>query len=103
MTRARWGETSEDMLQCLLKAPMTASALADEIETSLENASATLTRLHRQGHVLREKIKEGKITIDKEEKVYRPRWVYSYSISPRGENRLKFISGVTRGKRKRSK
>ena len=91
--RARWNETTRAILAELLSGgAATVREISKAVDSEEGNTSTILLRLYRAGHVERESVQSGKVVIDREEGVSRPKYVYSYSITKRGEGRLGYIS-----------
>jgi len=92
--RARWNETTRAVLEVLVREDgSTVREISKEVDSEEGNISTILLRLYRAGHVSRERVEDGRVVIDQEEKVSRPRYIYEYSITERGRGRLSFISG----------
>lgn len=90
--RARWNELVTKVLGKLSRESYTVAELADELKAGNNNISTTLLRLTDQGHVERERIEDGEILLDKDEKITRPRYVFRYSITDKGRGRLSRIA-----------
>lgn len=98
--RARWNETTWTILAELLSGGnATVREISKSIKSEEGNVSTILLRLYRAGHVERESIQSGQVVIDREEGVSRPKYVYSYSITKRGEGRLGYIASQKKGRR----
>jgi predicted transcriptional regulator len=69
----------------------TAQAIAVRAGRNIPIVSMTLLKLLRDGHVSRRHAREGDIVVDQEEGISRPRYVYVYSITPKGVRRLEVI------------
>jgi predicted transcriptional regulator len=93
MTRARRNETAYAILEAISKRPSAAREIAERLKAGEANVGTTLRRLWTQGHVKRERLEAGKVLIDKEEEVSRPLYVYRYSLTPRGRERLAWLDG----------
>jgi len=89
--RARKNETTSAVLQELTRGESTAQGIANRLETKVPKVSMTLLKLVRAGHVTRKAIHEGEIVVDADEKIVRPRYVFSYSITKKGVSRLETI------------
>jgi predicted transcriptional regulator len=98
--RARWNETTEAILVALASGKSTVKEIAKEIESEEGNVSTILLRLFRAGHVGREKVEVGKVVIDREEGVSRPKYIFEYSITDRGGGRLQYLQNPKKGRRR---
>jgi len=91
--RARWNETSERILSFVAKKNgVKVEDIAQHLGANPSNISTILLRMFRQGCVLRDRVQDGTIMIDRDEGVTHPRYVYVYSVTDRGMERLKYIS-----------
>lgn len=98
--RARWNETTRAILAELLSGgAATVREISKAVDSEEGNASTILLRLYRAGHVERERVQAGKVVIDREEGVSRPKYVYSYSVTKRGNGRLEYLQNSKKGKR----
>lgn len=89
--RARWNETTAGVLGALSEGKKTSEGVAKALRTKLSKTRTTLRRLWEQGNVEREKVQQGTVVVDEEEGIERPRHVYLYSITKKGEGRLAYI------------
>lgn len=90
--RARKNEVAVRILGQLLKrAALTASEMARAVGCSPGTASTLLMRMERSGKVIRERHKEGTVVIDQEEGVQRAKYVYRYSLTDEGAERLRYL------------
>jgi predicted transcriptional regulator len=90
--RNRFRESTAAILAALVRGSATCQDIAQACSLGITNTGSLLLRLYRMGHVTRERTREGDVVIDKEENISRPRYVYLYSLTPKGEVRLKFIN-----------
>jgi predicted transcriptional regulator len=67
----------------------TTEQIARAAKMSPSSASTTLLRLVRYGQAKRGKEQTKPVTLDAEERITRPGWVYSYEITAAGAARLK--------------
>lgn len=99
--RARWNETTEAILQAIKGGKSTVREIAKEVDAEEGNVSTILLRLYRAGHVGRERVADGKVTIDREEGVTRPKYIFEYAITDRGGGRLQYIENARKGRKRR--
>lgn len=92
--RNRFRESTAAILEALTRGSATCQEIAQACTLGITNTGSILLRLYRMGHVLRERTQEGDVVIDKDENISRPRYVYLYSLTPKGGVRLKFITGT---------
>ncbi len=86
--RNRYNETTLEILGVLARAPATCPGIAKALRMHPTTVGSTLLRLFRHGNVAREKIREGKIVVDRDEKITRPRYVHVYRLTKKGHDRL---------------
>lgn len=89
--RARKNETTAKVLRALADRQGTAQDLAARLGANVPRISMTLLKLIRSGHATRTSVINGKITVDKDEGIERPRYFFFYSITEKGLSRLKTI------------
>lgn len=94
--RARKNETTARVLNALLERRGTAQDLAARLRANVPRISMTLLKLVRSGHATRTVVTHGKIVVDKDEGIERPRRFFLYSITEKGAARLKVIQGKQR-------
>lgn len=99
--RNRYRESTLAILEFLARTQGTCQDVAAECGLGITNVGSLLLRLARMGHVDRQRARQGVVVIDKDEKITRPRYVYLYSITPKGSARLKWIKNPGRGTRNR--
>lgn len=99
--RARWNETTEAILGALTQGKSTVREISKAVEAEEGNVSTILLRLYRAGHVDRERVQAGKVVVDREEGISRPKYIYEYSITDRGGGRLKYIENSMKGRKRR--
>jgi predicted transcriptional regulator len=90
--RARWNETTAKILGALNEGEKTAEGIAHALKTDVSKVRSILRRLWEQKNVEREKRQQGTVVVDKDEGIERPRYVYLYSISEKGQARLAYIA-----------
>ena len=93
--RARKNQTTVRILAELEKGSGTALEIAERLQEGTTKISTILLRLYQQGHVGRERIRQGVIVIDKDEGVVRPRHLFQYSINEKGKSRHERIAAKT--------
>lgn len=98
--RARWNETTEAILQAITQGKSTVREISKVIDAEEGNVSTILLRLYRAGHVERERVEAGRVVVDKEEGISRPKYVFEYSITDRGGGRLEYLMNPKKGKRR---
>jgi predicted transcriptional regulator len=91
--RARWNEVTGKILALLKREEMDADTVSKHLQSNGTKASVILLKLYRQGSVNRKSVKDGEIVLDKDEDITRPRYVYVYSITDQGLERLSRIRG----------
>lgn len=90
--RGRKNAVVRPILEVLSKeSGLEAYEIAEKGDLEYITTMVTLSRLASQGSIERKKVERGKITVDKEEKIVRPRYVYVYTISQKGIDRLEYI------------
>ena len=92
--RARKNEATMAILAALTKGPQTAEAIATFLNTKVPKVSMILLKLVRFGHATREKIEDGIVVMDAQEKIVRPRYVHVYSITDKGDVRLDYLKAL---------
>jgi predicted transcriptional regulator len=87
--RAKWNETNRLVLETISAKPkLAAQQIAERVGKGVRSVSTILLRLHRQGCVSRTRIVDGEVTVDVEEGISRPRYVYVYESTEKGRHRL---------------
>lgn len=99
--RSRWNETTEAILQAITQGKATVREIAKLVDAEEGNVSTILLRLYRAGHVERERVEAGRVVVDKEEGISRPKYIFEYSITDRGGGRLTYIENSRKGRKKR--
>src|SRR5574342_1182256 len=99
--RSRWNETTEAILQAITQGKVTVREIAKAIESEEGNVSTILLRLYRAGHVGRQRVEAGRVMIDREEAVSRPKYVFEYAITNRGGGGLRYIENTRKRRTKR--
>jgi predicted transcriptional regulator len=91
--RARYGEKTAKILLALTRRDMTAAQLAKAVHGRQTSTMTILLRLYQYGQVDRQKTEDGVVVVDRDEGVERPRYVYVYSITDKGHQRLEKMTG----------
>ena len=99
--RARWNETTALVLGALEGGKKTSEGIAKALKTNVSKVRTILRRLWEQKNIEREKVEQGVVVVDEEEGVERPRYVYLYSITGKGEARLDYIRGSLKQRKPR--
>ena len=90
--RARYSERTAKILLALARRSMTAEELSKAIRCRVGTVRSTLTRLVQYRQVSRERIQDGTVIVDKDEKIERPRHLYRYTITGKGHDRLERLT-----------
>lgn len=92
--RARWNETTRQILEEVKLGKGSAEDVAVALETDVRKVSTILLKLSRQGCVERVKVQRGVVLLGVEDgkKITRPRWFYVYSITDKGKIRIDRIT-----------
>jgi len=93
------GRRAAEILHILSRKDATGEAIAKPLKAGNTNIASLLLRLFRSGHVDRKKIQQGTVVLDEEAGLERPRHVYLYSITPKGEERLSWLTKSARKSR----
>lgn len=90
--RLQKGERTAEILRVLSRKDATAEAVAKTLKAGGSNIASLLLRLIHSGHVKRATIQHGTVVIDEDEGITRPKHVFLYSITPKGEERLEWLT-----------
>lgn len=93
--RNRYRESTAAILGSLSHGPANCESCAQACGLHVNNTATLLLRLSRMGHVSRERTQQGTVVIDQEEGISRPRWVYVYTLTPKGLARYKYLKSLS--------
>lgn len=91
--RARKNQTAGRVLSYLAGRDAMAREVSSKLRLGQHNIAATLNRLYKQECVDRNKVEDGEVVIDQEEKITRKNYCFMYSITEKGRERLERIVG----------
>lgn len=89
--RARKNEATLAILIALGTGEHSAQTIAAALNTQIPKVSMILLKLVGYGQVTRRKVQDGEITVDADEGVTRPRYIYLYTITGPGHQRIEYL------------